>query len=335
MEVDLPFGGTISVVGRDSEGVQVTARSLTGQAGEIEMQASVQGETIVLIGPSGAPETAHAVALELRVPPRFDLQLETEGGRLRVKGVSGMLFSRTGGGDIELDRVGGILDMETGGGHVLLHDSIVEGRVSTEGGHIALSEVRGDVESFTAAGNVRYHDSAAPGGGTRRRVETAGGNIVIDAAPHGIEARTQGGNIEVSQAGGDCDLFTAAGDIRVGQLAGSLDAETRHGSIRVRADRMAAGDALELRAEGGNVEVLLPADFSGPVEAEIVYTKQSERRYSIDSDVPLRLRRSERWDYGGNEPVQWIRGRGEVSTGAGSLRIETRNGDIRIRRAQR
>src|SRR5262249_51632855 len=100
---------------------------------------------------------------EIDVPRRFDLDLQSTGGAVRIIGVEGSLRGRTGGGEIVLERVRGDVRLATGGGDIRVTDTDAQGSVSTGGGMVRLSRVRGGLHGSSGSGPVIYAETESDG----------------------------------------------------------------------------------------------------------------------------------------------------------------------------
>lgn len=86
-----------------------------------ELSARTMENGGVFINGRSPNERRHSMSLgaefEITVPPRFNLDLETEGGDLVLEGaLEGEVHATTAGGDIHTDDVKGLVRVETAGG---------------------------------------------------------------------------------------------------------------------------------------------------------------------------------------------------------------------------
>ena len=105
------------------------------------------------------------------------------------------------------------------------------------------------------------------------------------------------------------------GSVRVSS-SGLVDAETVNGSIEARLGRADWEGELQFETVNGEITVVLPADVDAEVRAETVNGQ-------IETDFPLTVRG--RWG-----PKEM---RGTIGEGGRTLRLETVNGSIRLRRS--
>ncbi|MBI2956913.1 MAG: hypothetical protein HYY26_06345 [Acidobacteria bacterium] len=279
------------------------------------------------------------VSIEVRVPRRFTLDLETGGGPITVHQLEGELRAVTAAGDIRAGEVKGPVRVETAGGCITLgniggrteartaggsiHVGNVEGEavLETSGGEIVTGRIRGSVRAATAGGDVLI-------GGADADVvtQTAGGSIRIGEAGGSVRAETAGGSIRLEAARGPVRVQTAGGSIDVFQILSGVEAVTVAG--RIQALIAASRDsfrASRLETSFGDVEVYLPPDLPLTVDAQIVQASG----HIISADFPLQLK-TDRSGYGPGT----VEGRGELNGGGELLRIRTVAGNILIRRLE-
>jgi DUF4097 and DUF4098 domain-containing protein YvlB len=273
---------------------------------------------------------------EIKVPQRFNLDLETQGGDISVENaLQGELRATTAGGDIRTADLSGPLRAETAGGNITLGDIGQRVDARTAGGSIRIGSVKGETTLETSGGEVIVGQIDG-----NLRAETAGGDVVIAGATGQIDAETAGGQIQIGETGGNVRAQTAGGSIRLQGARGRVVAETAGGSIdlfqllgAVRAST-AAGRILAqivankktfgssaLETSMGDVYVYLPVDLPLNIDAAI----DDAGGHQIVSDFPLTI-------LGDKEEfmARSISGRGALNGGGETLRIRTVAGNIEI-----
>jgi hypothetical protein len=276
-------------------------------------------------------------AFLVSVPKKFRLDLQTQGGPIKVESLEGELQAVTAGGNIYSGDISGPVRVETAGGAILLGQmgSRVEAR--TAGGSIRVGDVRGDAVLETSGGEI----VTGRVGGTLS-AETAGGDVVVRSGAGPIEARTAGGQIQIGDARAVVRAQTAGGSIRLFGSQGPVEVRTAGGSIDlfglrsgVRAQTAAgrilaafAGDArtfaaCDLQTAVGDVRVYLPATLALTIDAAI----DQAAGHRIISEFPLQILGEQ-----GAIISRTLRGHGELNGGGEVLRIRTTMGNIEIRR---
>ncbi len=168
------------------------------------------------------------VDFTVTVPARYDVDLRTSGGDVRVGDLDGKVRARTSGGNVVLGKMSGPVDAHTSGGNV----SLVEGV--------------GRVSLGTSGGNIRVERSVG-----ETDLDTSGGDIEVKSVEGTLRAETSGGNVTAGIVGalkGDCVLDTSGGRVKATvdeSAAFTLDASTSGGDVRA--------EGLTITISGGGI----------------------------------------------------------------------------------
>jgi len=307
---------------------QLTARSVEAGGVYISSQSP----------PRARHGTNFRVHFQITVPPRYNLDVETQGGDITVESpLEGEARLTTAGGDVHATDLTGTVRIETAGGSISLGKMGSSLIARTAGGSIHVGGVNGDASLETSGGEIVTGVVAGA-----LKAETAGGDVVVGGATGQVLARTAGGQIQVGPTGGSVRAETAGGSIRLQGARGRVVAETAGGSIdlleveaAVRAST-AAGRILaefnctkktcgpsQLETSMGDVYVYLPTNVPLTIDAAI----ETAAGRQIQSDFPLDIQ-------GDKEELvpSTIRGRGILNGGGEVLKIRTVAGNIEIRK---
>ncbi len=207
----------------------------------------------------------------IRVPANFNTDLDTSGGAIAVRELTGSLKADTSGGDLTFDKIHGDIHADTSGGDIKA--TACEGAINldTSGGRIEVNNGRGKLHADTSGGPVSVLTFAGDAS-----VESSGGKLRLSHITGKLIAETSGGSIAVilpSPVTEDVRLETSAGQITVVTPANAtltIDAET--GAGKVRSDLPIArsnsesdsfkgtinggGKALTLRSGAGSIEIV-------------------------------------------------------------------------------
>lgn len=316
LEVDLEPGGDVEIRGEGGSTVTVSVEASGRSADLYDVVATktARGVRVRAEMEQGLRSYSVDARITITVPERFDLDLSSSGGGLRIVDVDGRIDGETQGGGIELERVRGRVAMETMGGAIEARDVEAEGKVETMGGALRFVNVRGGLEGSTMGGAVSLD------GGGPVELSTMGGAIRVKSAPEGAKLSTMGGEIEIESAHAPLEASTMGGDL---------------------AARIDGGEGeIELSSMGGDLELWLPAGFPADFDVEIVQTRGRDGDYTIDCDFELAKSRdqSSTRDQGGryrgdHERETVWHGVGRNGGGGSRVKLSTVNGDIRIRRA--
>lgn len=158
-----------------------------------------------------------------------------------------------------------------------------------------------------------------------------GGDIDLANAPNGAALRTMGGDIRIARAAGKVIAKTMGGNIEIRSIDGSALASTMGGDIHVTVNGRGPGHDLDLYSMGGEIELLLPADFDGDFTVELEEGDGGDQNHRVISDFPLTTRESTHWRFfGGSHLVHTATGR--TGSGANRVHITTIGSNITIRK---
>lgn len=249
-----------------------------------------------------------------------ELSAETAGGSIQIDDIGGEVEASTAGGSIQVGRVGGRVHCETAGGSIRVESAGQSAELRTSGGGIEAREVRGDLRAETAGGSIR-----ADKVGGDLIAATSGGSIHVGEVSGAVDAETAGGSIHVANAPGGVRAETAGGGIELNNVAGTVIATSAAGPIRAYfVPGRPLGDSL-LETTAGAIVVWLPATVAVRVDAVIDFASGSNRIQSEFESITVQ--RSE----GGFGPGRVV-AEGELNGGGPVLRIRNTNGRIQIQR---
>ena len=172
------------------------------------------------------------VQCRITVPRKFDVDLKTAGGSIKVAELTGKVQANTSGGSMRFEKIEGPVSGHTSGGSIAV--AAVKGNVDVKssGGGLNLSEIEGDVDAQTSGGSIRAEKLTG-----KSVVKTSGGSIQVADIQGTIEARTSGGSINANlrgQPAGDCTFKTSGGSVTiylVDNVAVDVDAHTSAGRV--------------------------------------------------------------------------------------------------------
>ena len=343
----LATGAGVKIAGTGGSSVTVSYK-LTSCTPDCEIGFEQNGSdvTVETRFKESSRSTRANVDLDIRVPSRFDVLLDSMGGGLEVDGVTGVLTGETKGGGITLHDVDGEAKLKTMGGAILVTDSTLDGSVETMGGAVTIENVVGDLKGSSMGGNVRYKnvrrkggDIASPRHGDESalseitpdtvQISTMGGEIRTEDAPEGADVMTMGGDIKIKNARRFVRAKTMGGDVEIDSVDGWVQASTMGGNVDVTVT--GGGGDVTLSSMSGNVVLHVPRGFGMKLALEIAFTKNSRKEdYTIISPASSPSTVSPDWDYSNGSPRKYIRTSGSVNGGGHTVTIKTVNGDIKV-----
>src|SRR5689334_4382818 len=266
LDMHLETGGSISISGWEKEAVSVEA-DLKGRGGKdckVEIEESKSGVNVESYFERRRSSQSTSIHFEVKVPRRFDLELETNGGGIHIDGVEGTLNGSTMGGELELTNLKGTIQLHTMGGRISLTKSDVDGEVNTNGGKVLLEDVRGNVKGRSMGGAVVYRNVTDRKGdrGEAGDSHDAGRTLVMSS---------MGGEIVVRSAGEFVKAHTMGGNIHIGAVDGWVKAETMGGDVDVTmtGDPSKGRRDVTIASKGGDVTLTVPPELSMEVEITI------------------------------------------------------------------
>lgn len=275
------------------------------------------------------------VNYEVQLPRRFNVDISTNAGNVRLDEIEGTVTVNSAGGNIVASNIDGPARLETKGGHVIVMDvggSLVgttlgghvyagrikgDGTLRSGGGHITVTSIGGRAELSTEGGNI----SLERGGSVT--ATTAGGRIDVGEAVGAIRAQSEGGGIRVVRLAGPTRLRTAGGSIYLTSVQSAVKAATGSGGITAWIPASAKIQAAsELECSHGDIVVYLPRQLAITIDASV----EGGGEHRIDAPgVPLKILS------GGQRGAETLRGEVALNGGGERLRLRVQHGNIRLR----
>lgn len=257
-------GGSISVKGADVDEVEV--RMYVRRNGRIlkpsdtdlsnfEIEITKRGNTVIAsarreqVRNTILSRNNESISFEVLIPDRFNINVNTSGGSIKLDEITGNLVGRTSGGSISLNNLGGTVDVRTSGGSISIAESGGSISARTSGGSITVKTTAGDMELRTSGGSINLDDitgkidASTSGGSIRAKVLKLDGDLSL---------RTSGGTVTASIPAGiglDLDLSGNSVNVPLQNFTG----ETRRN--RVSGSMNGGGHKVTMRTSGGSVNL--------------------------------------------------------------------------------
>jgi hypothetical protein len=173
--------------------------------------------------------------IEVTVPQRYGISIQTAGGSVELNGTIGSATLHTSGGNIVARNVTGKVEARTSGGEIIADTIRGDVDADTSGGDVRLLNVDGKIRGQTSGGSV---ECSLVGTNRGISVTTSGGGIQLTLP------RASTANIEAISSGGDfsSDIPVATTEWRGEHVKGSIngggqpiDLHTSGGGISLRA----------------------------------------------------------------------------------------------------
>ena len=203
------------------------------------------------------------------VPEKYNLDLNTAGGSIKIADLEGDVECETSGGSLHISQIKGSIYGRTSGGNITLKGSDGEADLKTSGGGIDIGQVAGHIKAHTSGGSINIDEA-----GGEVEVSTSGGSIHVNELQGTIRATTSGGSITATisrQPKSDCSLKTSGGSVTVRLADGiklDVDAKTSGGSVKcempITVQGLPAKNEVQGKINGGGPELYLRSS-GGPI----------------------------------------------------------------------
>jgi TonB family protein len=273
-------------------------------AGDIET-SDVNGRVVLLT--QGGNISTGRISLANSAPNRGDrlaARIETQGGHITLKDVSGDVDAYTAGGHIQAGSIDGNARLRTGGGHIRAARIKGTANLETDGGNIAVGEA-----------------------GSYVGVRTGGGQIDFGEVHGSVRAQTGGGGIRIMYVSGPMEVASSGGSICLTRVANTVRAETSEGTITAwispdapeRTHRVRLPGPSQLTSRTGDLVVFLPRNISMTIDATV--ENGGPGRIEADSSLALNVQ---------SHPEGSVHAIGTLNGGGAILKLRTTAGKIQL-----
>ncbi|RBP48857.1 DUF4097 family beta strand repeat-containing protein [Arenicella xantha] len=210
--------GSVEVESHDRDSIEVRVEKKGANADDFKITISQIGDDIMIAGEkNGGGFFGYnlSVRYEIKVPKRYNVELDTGGGSIEITDLEGTVAARTSGGSIELGKIVGDVD------------------VKTSGGSISIDDVAGNLNAHTSGGSIKAKISKQPT--ENSRLTTSGGSVTAYLAEDiavDITASTSGGRVTSD--------FDVDGKVKKTSIRGKING---------------GGPTLTLKTSGGSVRI--------------------------------------------------------------------------------
>lgn len=222
-------------------GSSISKAEIEERLRDYELSVKKEGNTIYCVAKrknnSGWNDWKKSLNISFKIysPEKVSTDLQTSGGGITLKNLTGNLAFSTSGGGLRLANLGGNIKGRTSGGGIDISDSRDVIDVSTSGGGIEASNCKGEI-----------------------RLGTSGGGLRLKKLHGNVKATTSGGGIRAEEISGELITSTSGGSIHLEDISASVRASTSGGGIH--ADIRSLGKYLSLSTSAGNISVRMPMD---------------------------------------------------------------------------
>ena len=342
--------GSVTVHGGNQQGINYSAHARCYTSSEqdarrqfnsYKVSAYVKGDTAWIVGDwQGSRPRRFSGEFTIEVPREMaSVKVETDGGSVDARGVSGRLDAESGGGGIRIDDIGGGVSAETGGGAIDVGTTSGDLGLHTGGGSIVVRHANGKVTAETGGGSIEIQS-----GGQGAVIETGGGSITVRQCNGRVKASTGGGNIDLGDIGGPAEIDTGGGSIRLTSAKGPVRAQSGGGGIELygvpsaRAETGAGGITVKLVNAGGERNDSVLETSAGDITVYIASDVAVNVRANVDMGNGHRITSDFPDIHITSEGDQWgpktLSAEGKLNGGGPLLKVRTSTGNIYFKHAK-
>lgn len=256
-------GGSISVIGSNKKEVEVEMyvrkrgsykKPEDVKLDDYSIEISQDGNEVKAIAKHKSNKgwnwgNGYSISFVVYTPQETRTRLNTSGGSLVAKNLTGSQELNTSGGSIMTEGIQGEMNLRTSGGSISMSDSRGNVEARTSGGTIKVDAVLGDLDVRTSGGSISLK-------GIEGNVDarTSGGSIlaeVLAPADH-IELRTSGGSISLKvprNIGYDINLDGNRVHAELENFSGKKEKDEIRGTMN------GGGTRIKAKTGGGSVRL--------------------------------------------------------------------------------
>jgi hypothetical protein len=220
----------------NGSGDNISKEELEERLQKYELNISQDGNTLIATAKNKNntwDKKSLSIGFKAYVPENIITDLNTSGGSISVKNITGNAIGRTSGGSISVVKCKNKIALKTSGGSISADNCSGDIDLTTSGGSISASDLDGTIDLITS-----------------------GGSISLDNLKGNTKAVTSGGSIKATELRGESMVKTSGGSITLREIYGTLDAATSAGSLD--AEIMELGKSLTLSVSSGSMNVKMP-----------------------------------------------------------------------------
>ncbi len=266
--------GNVTLIGGEGARVQGTVRKIVYAPTESEAEQRAQEADVVLEpvpgGPPGSYQLRFTVRghdagsaradLELRVPERTSVHLESRRGDAHIEGLTGEVQVELSRGSAELASITGPVKVELRRGNARVEHVRGNVEVRGRGNEITVADVQGEARiEGEFVGPIRASAISQEARFVSRRT-----NFMAQRIDGELELIR--GDLNVRRPAGNITLIAEDKDIDLDDLEGAVRVQNRHGLIRLRFPQPPR-QPLEAESHSGDIEVVLPANSAFTIDA--------------------------------------------------------------------
>lgn len=210
---------------------------------------------------------ALSISFQVFAPQTVSTDLNTSGGSISLKNITGSQNFKTSGGSLHMENMGGEITGRTSGGSIHVENSRDDIDLSTSGGSIDASNCNGNMTLTTSGGSVKLNDLKG-----QIKANTSGGNVIGNAIQGELSAHTSGGNVRLEDLSCSLEASTSGGhiDVILKELGKYVTLTNSGGNINLQIPN---NQGIDLKLRGDKINTTTLNNFSGSIEDDEIAGK--------------------------------------------------------------
>lgn len=247
-------------------------------------------------------------SLIVKVPRRSAIVLDNRNGSVDLSGLTGDQKITNAFGKVTLTRVAGTISISNRNDTVLVEGIEGATTIFNEFGNVEARKVVGALELRHRNGNVEVEDIKGD-----TKISSAFGSIEVRDIQGSLNVSARNASVEVSRVENDVVVDNQFQSVRLDGIKGGTTVTNRNGNVDIRYAQPPRRN-IQVNSQFGDVTLALPPSSTFSIDARTRFA-------DVSSDFPELTRRED------NDRNTLA---GQVGTGGPEIRIDNRNGSIRI-----
>lgn len=247
-------------------------------------------------------------SLVVKVPKRSTIALDNRNGSVEVSGITGNQKISNSFGRVVLSRIDGTVFISNKNDNVTVEDITGDTMIHNEFANIDVRRVTGELEVRQRNGGI---DLDAIKGDTK--VYNAFGSINARDIQGSLKVSARNTSVEVSGVENDVTVDNQFQSVQLEGVKGGVNVTNRNGSIDIRYEQPPRKN-VQVSSQFGDVTLTLPASSAFSIDARTRFSP-------VSTNFSELIEREERERHSIT---------GQVNSGGPEIRIDNRNGSIRI-----
>jgi hypothetical protein len=247
-------------------------------------------------------------SLRVTVPKRSAIILDNRNGSVEVSGLTGDQRITNGFGRVTVRAINGALYVANRNDNVVVEDITGATMIHNEFASIETRRVTGALEIRNRNGSVELYEITGD-----TKIQNAFGPVQVAGIKGSLDVGSRNGSVEVENVENDVNVENQFETVQLNNIKGSVTVTNRNGSVDIRYDEPPRRN-IQVNSQFADVSLVMPASSAFSIDARTRYA-------DIETDFSQLNAREER---------ERRTLTGQVGTGGPEIRIDTRNGNIRV-----